>query len=300
VIGDGIFLGDGRQELEVVPQVGGALSAWRWRQDGGWTDLLRPADSGAVAAGDAGGLACFPLVPYSNRIRAGRFRFAGRQIALPLNLGDHPHSIHGHGWQSPWTVVEQGDCRVVLGYAHAADAWPYAYDARQEIALGAEGVSVSLVLSNRSDRPMPAGLGLHPYFAGARRARLTAGVTGVWLADAEVMPTELVVPPPAEWDLARGRAVAGLGCDNVFTGWDGRARVERPDVGLAIELSAGPPLGFLVVYAPEGRDFFCVEPVSHMTDAFNLAAEGRDDTGMQVLAQGESLTASVKLSVRGL
>ena len=43
------------------------------------------------------------------------------------------------------------------------------------------------------------------------------------------------------------------------------------------------PLGFLVVYTPPGEDFFCAEPVSNATDAFNLAAAGRTDTGMLVL-----------------
>ena len=30
-----------------------------------------------------------------------------------------------------------------------------------------------------------------------------------------------------------------------------------------------PLFGHLIVYTPPGEDFFCVEPVSHMTDAIN-------------------------------
>jgi aldose 1-epimerase len=58
-------------------------------------------------------------------------------------------------------------------------------------------------------------------------------------------------------------------------------------------MDAGPPLDFLVVYSPPGKDFFCAEPVSHCTDAFNLAARGRDDTGMLTIGPGASVSATV-------
>jgi len=61
-------------------------------------------------------------------------------------------------------------------------------------------------------------------------------------------------------------------------------------------MTAEPPLDFLVVYTPPARSFLCVEPVSHMTDAFNLAAAGRTDTGCRILAPGEALRAAVTLT----
>ena len=41
---------------------------------------------------------------------------------------------------------------------------------------------------------MPAGLGWHPYFLRTPRTTLTAPVAGIWLTDAEMMPTELAQP----------------------------------------------------------------------------------------------------------
>ena len=62
-------------------------------------------------------------------------------------------------------------------------------------------------------------------------------------------------------------------------------------------MTADPPLDFLVVFTPRGRSFFCVEPVSHMTDAFNVSAAGGGDTGARTLEPGETLRAAVTLSV---
>jgi aldose 1-epimerase len=44
-----------------------------------------------------------------------------------------------------------------------------------------------------------------------------------------------------------------------------------------------------VVYAPEGRDFCAVEPVSHVADAVNLHQQGLPDTGLCELEPGASL-----------
>ena len=54
------------------------------------------------------------------------------------------------------------------------------------------------------------------------------------------------------------------------------------------------PLDFLVVYSPAGEDYFCAEPVSHCTDAFNLARQGRRDTGMLTLGPRATLGVSVR------
>ena len=75
----------------------------------------------------------------------------------------------------------------------------------------------------------------------------------------------------------------------------GRRRSSGRNAAPGSSLDADPPLGFLVVYSPAGEDYFCAEPVSHCTDAFNLAAQGRADTGMLTLQPGASVSATVRL-----
>jgi aldose 1-epimerase len=83
--------------------------------------------------------------------------------------------------------------------------------------------------------------------------------------------------------------------DNAFTGWHRQAAITWPERGARLLLDADAPLGFLVVYSPASADFFCAEPVSHCTDAFNLAAQGRADTGMLTLEAGASVSAVLRL-----
>ena len=286
-------LRDGSAELEVAP-AGGCITAFRWRRGDQVIDWLRPAPvQGRVAPGES---SCYPLVPYSNRIREGRYSFEGRDYQLARNFAPSPHAIHGHGWQSDWQVADAGESHLVLAFAHEAQDWPSAYRAEQRFELHDGNLAVSLALTNTGVAAMPAGLGLHPYFPRTPRCCLTAPVQQMWATDDEVMPTELVAPS-AGADPGQGLLPNAAVLDNGFTGFSGRAAIDWPEHKARLELEADPVLSFLVVFTPPGRDYFCAEPVSHCTDAVNLAAS-RTDTGLRVLQPGETLTAEVRFLPR--
>lgn len=295
---DGVVeLRAGRAEFGVAPTIGGAITHFRWTGGTRIHDWLRPATIDDLASGDAGRLACFPLVPYSNRIRAGRFAFRGRSVQLPRANIAQPHPLHGHGWREPWTVTERAADRVTLELVHATDAWPYPYRARQDFELTVDELRVTLAVENRGREAMPVGLGLHPFFPRTPRCRLVARVVAMWATDAEVMPTALVA---ADRRLGTddGLPIDEVALDNVFTGWSGHALVRWPERDAALALEADPPLAFLVVYSPPGERYFCAEPASHCTDAFNLAAQGRADSGMLVLDPGARVAATVRFRPR--
>lgn len=216
---------------------------------------------------------------------------------LPLNFGDHPHSIHGVGWQLSWRLKRQAPDRIVLELAYDGAGWPFAFHATQTVALDGATLHHELTLTNRADVPAPAGLGMHPYFPRHGRATLTADVHGVWLTEDTCLPTERV-PCPSHWNLSAGANADKLHCDNQFETWDRRARIVWPDENMSAELTASDDLDRLVVYAPAEEDFFCVEPVSHMTDAFNRSADGmsNEETGMRILEPGETWRVWMKLS----
>jgi aldose 1-epimerase len=288
-----INLRAGRADLGVAPGIGGSIAHYRWVDGSAANDWLRPATSADLAASAADRLACFPLVPFSNRIRDGQFIFNGHIVQLPLNQWPQPHAEHGHGWQAAWNVVERAADRLALEYDHPADAWPFPYRARQEFALTEDELRVTLSVENRGRERMPVGLGLHPYFLRTARCRLSARVEAMWATDLEVMPTALVAADP-RLSAGDGLPVAESALDNVFTGWQRRAMIVWPERNAGLAIDTDPPLGFLVVYSPPGEDYFCAEPVSHCTDAFNLAGQGRIDTGMLTLDPGASLRATVR------
>ena len=289
-------LANGSFELTLCPSLGGAITAFRWRRAGrADLDLLRPMDDAALAAGDVGASSCFPLTPFSNRVRAGRFVFRTGAVTMPLNVPGEPHVEHGHGWQRPWAVVDKAADGATLLYAHAADDWPYPYKMRQAFRLLPDRLEIGLSARNTGVTAMPYGFGLHPYFPRTPRTTLSARISGMWETDDEAMPTRLL-PGTRAPNLAAGLAVDRHALDNCFTGWNGRAEIRWPECSAALSMAATPPLVFLVVYSPPGTGYFCAEPVSNVTDAFNLAEAGRTDTGMLVLEPGAMAQASLALT----
>ena len=278
-------LDDGVALLEVSPAGGGAITRYAAHASDGLMDYLRPATPAVVERGTPTGMACFPLVPFSNRIRDGRFTFRGREVELPPNFPPEPHAIHGDGWQSPWEVVERAERELVIEYRHEPGAWPYRYRARQRFTLEDGALEVDLSLINESEEPMPAGYGLHPFFVRTPQTTVSAKVERVWVADAGAIPDRLIEPPP-EWSLESGLSPGEVALDNNFTGWSGRAVLSWPEREETMTLTADEPFGVLVVYSPPGEPFVCLEPATNAIDAFNLASAGHDDTGMIVLPPG--------------
>jgi aldose 1-epimerase len=288
---DVIGLETERFRLTLLPELGARIAACRWRHpDGRWLELIRPMSFPYDGDEEAG---CFPLTPFSNRLRDGRFTFAGRDIQMPRNTPG-PHVEHGHGWQRAWTVAARGPGQIILRYEHAGDAWPFPYAIEQAIELLPDRLRVTLTAHNRGAEPLPYGFGLHPFFPATPETTLEARVESVWHVDDEVMPTRLG-PASELWGSAPRLVVSETSLDTAFAGWDGAATIRWPELGAGLSMAADAPLRHLVVYTPPGASHFCAEPVSHCTDAFNLA-ETRNDTGMVVLAPGETLTTAISLS----
>jgi aldose 1-epimerase len=260
---------------------------------------MRAPDLAEIAARNPRGGASWPLVPYSNRIRDARFPWRGRMIELARDHLSGDHAIHGQGWRRPWQVVSADATRAVLEQRHAPDGfWPFAYRARQDFILAGGRLDMRIELVNAGDRRMPSGFGLHPYFPRTPRCRLHAAVTGLWETDDAILPTSLVAPE-APRDPRIGLAVDAVPLDNCFTGWGGHAEIVWPETETALAMTADGPMGFFVVYTPTGEPYFCAEPVSNATDAVNLAAAGRDDTGLLVLEPGQAASARIVFAPRG-
>lgn len=265
----------GPARLVLAPQIGGAIASFTIAG----RHVLRPMVTGAT---DALAAACFPLVPFCNRIPNGRFVFQGRDVVLPPNLGTHPHPMHGQGWRNAWTVEKAQGGEGVLSYDHAADAWPWAYRAEQRFTVGEAGFRLELSVTNTGVDAMPAGLGFHPYFPARESEALMAANDGVWMIDDNVLPT---VHHAGVWgpDWAGGAPVAGHDLiDHCYTGWDQRAVLSAPGQPDTV-ISASADCRWLHVYVPPGQGFLCVEPCASRPNPF-----GEGETGMVTLQPGES------------
>jgi aldose 1-epimerase len=294
-----LLLADGAAIVEIVPDVGGAIASFRWRD----ADVLRPTPPEARAARDVRRHACYPLVPYSNRVANATLRHGGRDHALARNFGDSPHAIHGVGWQRAWTTLaaDAATARIALDHdagGEGALSWPWPFRATQAFSLRADArgatLSVRLAIENAGDQAFPFGLGWHPFFPKRRGTTLAFDAAWAWINDATQLPVDRIAVPE-RWRFATARALDDTVLDNVFEPSTGAATIAWPDTGVAVTVEADSALDRRVVYVPEGRDFLAFEPATHMTDAFNRNARGQRDTGARHLPPGASFSCTMRL-----
>jgi aldose 1-epimerase len=279
---DAVVLRAGELRLALRPDLGGSV-AGLWL---GETPVLRSTEPAALQGPRAS--ACFPLAPYSNRLGYRHFRWQGRDHTTAPNFDEaYPHSLHGTAWKEAWRVTEADDTHAVLSLTHHTDAhWPFTFDLVQRFDLAPGGLRVSLALTNIDARTQPVGLGWHPYFPKRSRSRLHVECSGRWESDPVThLPTRRVAQKGIDGE------VRHLEYDHCFDGWQGVARVR--DEALAVSITSS--LEHLVVFTPPARDYFCVEPVSHVSNAIQMADPA--EHGLIALEAADTLEAWMQIEV---
>lgn len=281
-------------EITLCPDIGASIARYTWREH----DILRRASDQAIADRLARQMGVYPLMPYSNRIGHARLIAGDETFQLRPNFSQEPHAVHGFGWQREWQVVEQHADSATLLLTHEPDVdWPFRCESTQRVQLTANALTLSLAVKNTDTRPMPVGLGFHPYFPLNSGTRLKSEWRGMWQMDQESLPTRLVDAPAAA-DFRALRDVAGWKIDNCFTDWQRRAVLDHGTHRVTIE--ASDACRSIVVYAPnDGRNFIALEPVTNINNAFALAARGVADTGIVTLAPGASFDIWMSIHVTG-
>jgi len=278
-----IELRAGDLRLALRPDLGGSI-AGLWLNE---LPVLRSTEPGALETSRLSG--CYPLAPYSNRLGYRRFRWLGADYTTAPNFDDNPHSVHGVAWLKPWGVVSAGPSDAELRMVHAPDAhWPFAFELQQRFVLTPNSLEVHLVFSNTAAQPQPVGLGWHPYFPKRPRSRLHIELSERWESDASGLPTRRVAQPGIDGD------VTHLAFDNCFEGWRGPARIR--DEKLSLRLTSSLP--YLVVFTPDTKPYYCVEPVSHVSNALHMADPAAH--GLRSVPAGGRFDGWMKIEIEGV
>lgn len=291
-------------QIEFTPEKGGSVTIGRIRRAGTWIDIMIPSKMGD--AGFFGEYANFILAPWSNRIRDAKFQFQGKMYPLRVNMNDGT-AIHGDTYDRPWQVVEATEKQLTLRFdSQEFDDmnYPFAFSAVADYRLEGSTFIMSITLTNEDTKSIPAGFGHHPYFArwpGGKdnTAQLTIPCEKSYRLT-QALPEEAASPIEAKLDFREPRSLDTTPfLDDLLTGRlnDDPIRIHYPAWGMALEITSDSIFEHVVVYAPEEKDFFAVEPVTNCNDGFNLYEQGVEGTGVFTLEPGESKTGTIRIKL---
>ncbi len=273
---------DGTVEVVVLPEVGARLH--RLRAFG--HDLLRtPGDPGEHVR-EPFFWGAYVMAPWCNRIEAGPVLLGSRRIALDSNFPDGS-AIHGQVYARPWDRREDGTLHVRGG----GDGWPWAYEVGLRIEVVERSVRIGLTLVNLSSDPMPAGLGIHPWFRRPALVAIRGDAVYPSNAATEAWPERVHGP----FDL---REVGEMSADLDAT-WTDLAEpaveLRWPDLGVRATMRITSPTVHVVAASPGHLDAIAVEPETHAPQGLRRLLNG-EPGGLAMLDPGQSLGLGVELA----
>jgi len=277
---------DGTIDVVVLPEIGARLH--RLRVFG--HDLLRTPEDIGEHLRDPFYWGAYVMAPWCNRIEAGPVLLGSRRIAPGSNFADGS-AIHGQVYARPWGRCEDGTLHVRGG----GDGWPWEYEVDLRIKVADRSVRIEQSLINLSQDPMPAGLGIHPWFRGPLLVAIRGDAVHTRNAETTPLPEAVVGP----FDL---RTVGAMAADLDAT-WtqlaDPPVELRWPKLGVRATMRITSPAIYVVAASPGHLDAIAVEPETHAPQGLRRLLNG-EPGGLTMLDPGRALGLTVELAFERL
>lgn len=292
--GQQIELTHGEQRAVIV-EVGGGLRTYRVAD----RDVLDGYAESEMCAGGRGQI----LLPWPNRLRDGRYEFAGRPLQLALTEPETHNAIHGLTRWANWTVGRREAAAVRMELVlHPQTGYPFTLALANEYTLSDAGLTVRLSATNVGAQACPFGAGAHPYLTAGTptvdSCELSVPAARRLIADERSIPVDSEPVERTEYDFRAPRPIGETRLDTAYGELrrddDGLARVQltAPD-GHAVTLWADDHYEYLMIFTGDAlsdpgrrRQGLAVEP---MSCAPNALASG---DGLVTLEPGETWTGA--------
>jgi aldose 1-epimerase len=263
----------------VVVQVGGGLR----RYAAGGRDVVDGYASDELSPGGAGQV----MAPWPNRIRDGRYTFAGRSYQLALSEPAAHNAIHGLVRWLSWSAAAEAADQVRMACTLPAQpGYPWTLELTTTWSVDAGGLRAAHAVVNASATACPFGLGAHPYLLAGQgivddlRIRIPARTH--LLCDARGLPMGAARVVGGDYDYTASRRIGSAALDTAFG--------ELPEAGSEVVLSTMDDQPQVTIWAdqafrwwqlytgdtlpaPRNRRSVAVEPMTCPPDAFH---SGRD------------------------
>lgn len=290
-------------ELTIAPSIGNMAYSWTVR---GRNFLHFPYASVGEFAKQPRLCGVPFLGPWANRVAGDAFWANGKRYTFNTGLGNlrrdgNQNPIHGLlNFSKDWKVVEAKADAESAWSASRLEFWrhpdlmaqfPFPHTLVMTYRLRGGVVEVETAIENHGTDPMPVAVGYHPYFrlhdVPRDQWHVHLAARDHMVLNAQLLPTGERKPTEFEDPLS----LAGTQLDDVFGGLvrdaDSRARFWVEGGRERVNVAYGPRYTTAVVYAPRGQEFICFEPMSAITNGFNLAHDGLYKD-LQSLGPGET------------
>ncbi len=281
----------------ILSETGASIAHARVKRGDKWIDVLRPTAESDY--GNSSNTSSFIMLPWCNRIKDGILRFDGKDYQL-RTAKDDGTARHGDTRSRAWHLDSHKPERIRLSLHSDLFPdmnWPFVFSAWAEYRLEGRAFIWTLALKNEDTQPMPAGFGFHPYFARSAGVQVQIPCDQ-YFPLTNFMATSAPEPITPALDFRQLRALPEDELNDLLTHRSGSqpVRIVFPEQGIEITMESDPLFEHILIYTPQGKPFFAVEPMTNASDGFNLYADKISGSGVFVLQPGEEKIASIRLT----
>lgn len=302
-----IMLTKGEYTAVISPKTGGALISL---QKNGVEALNVPQSEEALKASlTAYG---FPILFPPNRINAGTFTVEGKTYHFPINEPARGNSLHGFLHYQEWKVEKQSLSSVTLSFegndqTEFYQFFPVLFKVERCYELDEDGIKETVTVMNQGKEALPVGLGYHTALKLEEGSKVRVSVGKRIEMSERMLPTGEVrelndqeIPfryqgqSGTAWSMDDHYTVETMEADGkLFHG----AQIICDDHVTEYEVS--PFFRHWMIWNnQQNGKFICIEPQNWRVNAPNLTDELGSEAGMDVLHEGESLTAWTHLRIK--
>jgi aldose 1-epimerase len=246
------------------------------------------------------------LAPWANRLDGDAYWANGKRYLLntdAVEIGRDQNGLPIHGlllYASAWHIERLHADEHAAEVSSVLEFWrhpewmaqfPFAHTIRITHRLYGGVLEVRTTVENHSTDPMPLVIGFHPWYqipeTPRDRWQIHLPVRERFTLSPKLIPTGESKPV----DFPDPTPLAGRQFDDVFGGVDYTGEFVLEAEGRKISVRFGPKFPIAIVYAPPTPDVVCFEPMTGLTDGFNLAHAGIFKN-LQSIAPGATWTES--------
>lgn len=282
-------------DVGILPDTGASIAYGRVTVGESLRDVLRP--TAEADYGNASKTSSFIMLPWCNRIKDGLLRFGGNEYQLRTEKDDGT-ARHGDVRKRAWEVVAADTSTILMRFdstRYADVNWPFRFTGEAEYRLDGRDFVWRLSLRNDDQRDMPGGFGYHPYFVREPSAIEIPCDSIFELVD--FLAVAPPVPVSASLDFRAPKPLGSTLYNDLLTQRHGDQPSRLIYDPFEIAMHSDPLFQHQLLFAPEGEPFYALEPMSNASDGFNLYERGLAESGVFVLAPGETVSAQVRLTV---
>lgn len=242
------------------------------------------------------------IAPWPNRIRDGKYQFAGRNFEVPVNESNRNNALHGFSAPKRWKIGRKTSSSVTLTTTVGGEkGYPAVLSLVVTYRLTRTGLTMKFSARNTSISRTPFGFAFHPYLKtpGDQSPALRITAKTVLLVDSErLLPLEEATVEGTEFDFRASRKANLEFLDHAFSDFDwdleGKTFAQISGAtGKRVSVTWDHVLPWIQIHRPnrpELQGALVVEPMTSPPDAFN---SGRD---VRVLEANEIFESKIQIN----